>query len=83
MNNKDFIGNEVKIGDYVAFARNPYSDMILGKVVGHTPKGFKIIRKNKNGEWNSKQRGNWDKEYETIGAYQCAKISYDEGVENE
>ena len=76
MNNKDFLGNKVEIGDYVAFARNPYSDMILGKVIGYTPKGFKVIRKNRRGEWNSKQYGNWDKEYETIGAYQCAKIEY-------
>jgi len=79
MNKIDFIGNEVKIGDYVAFARNPYSDMILGRVVGYTPKGFKIIRKNKRGEWDSKYQCNSDKEYETIGAYQCAKINYSEG----
>lgn len=83
MNNIDFIGNVVQIGDYVAFARNPYSNIILGKVVGYTPKGFRIIRKNRNGEWNSEHIGNWDKEYETIGAYQCAKIIYNEGVTNE
>ena len=83
MNSKDFLGNEVKIGDYVAFARNPYSDMILGKVVGHTPKGFRVIRKNRDGKWDSKQRGNWDKEYETIGAYQCVKIDYLEETTNE
>ena len=83
MNNKDFLGNEVKIGDYVAFARNPYSDMILGKVVGYTPKGLKVIRKNGKGEWNSKPYGNWNKEYETIGAYQCVKIEYSEVNVNE
>lgn len=83
MSNKDFLGNEVKIGDYVAFARNPYSDMILGKVVGYTPKGIRIIRKNKQGEWNSKQYGNWNKEYETICGYQFAKIEYSEVSTNE
>lgn len=83
MNNKDFLGNEVKIGDYVAFARNPYSDMILGKVIGYTPKGFRIIRKNRQGEWNSKQYGNWNKEYEIICAYQCVKIEYSEVNVNE
>lgn len=46
----DFLNNEIKIGDYVAFARNPYSDMILGKVVGFTKNGLKVIRKQKNGE---------------------------------
>lgn len=83
MSNKDFLGNEVKIGDYVAFARNPYSDMILGKVVGYTPKGIRIIRKNKQGEWNSKQYGNWNKEYETICSYQFVKIEYSEVSTNE
>lgn len=78
MNNKDFLGNEVKIGDYVAFARNPYSGLILGKVVGYTKKGFKVIRK-QWGDWNSKSRGNTGKEYETIGSYQCAKTNYIEG----
>lgn len=74
----DFLGKEIKIGDYVAFARNPYSDMILGKVVGFTKKGLKVIRKLKNGEWNSKQYGTWEKEYETILPYQCAKINYND-----
>lgn len=79
----DFLKNEIKIGDYVAFARNPYSDMILGKVVGFTKNGLKVIRKQKNGEWNSKQYGSWEKEYETILPYQCAKIDYSEGETNE
>lgn len=79
----DFLNNEIKIGDYVAFARNPYSDMILGKVVGITKNGLKVIRKQKNGEWNSKQYGSWEKEYETILPYQCVKIDYSEGETNE
>ena len=79
----DFLNNEIKIGDYVAFARNPYSDMILGKVVGFTKKGLKVIRKLKNGEWDSKHFGTWEKEYETILPYQCVKIDYSEGETNE
>lgn len=78
MNNKDFLGNEVKIGDYVAFARNPYSNMILGKVVGQTPKGFRVIRKNRNGEWSARGYGYYDKDYEVILSYQCVKIDYKE-----
>lgn len=74
----DFLNNEIKIGDYVAFARNPYADMILGKVVGFTKNGLKVIRKNNKGEWNSKPYGNWDKDYEPILPYQCVKINYDE-----
>ena len=72
----DFLNNEIRIGDYVAFTRNPYSNMILGEVVGFTDKGFKIIRKLSNGEWNSSCFGNWDKEYETILPYQCVKVDY-------
>ena len=50
----DFLKNKIKINDYVAFARNPYSTMLLGKVIGFTVKGLKIIRKNYNGKWDSK-----------------------------
>lgn len=78
MNNKDFLGNEVEIGDYVAFARNPYSNMILGKIVGYTQKGFQVIRRQKNGKWDSRHYGNFDKEYEVILSYQCVKIDYKE-----
>lgn len=72
----DFLKNEIKIGDYVAFARNPYCDMILGRVVGFTQKGLKVVRKLKNGEWSSKSFGAWDREYETILPYQCVKVDY-------
>jgi len=78
MNNVDFLGSEVKIGDYVAFARNPYSNMILGKVVGYTKKGFQVIRRQKNGKWDSRHYGNFNKEYEVILSYQCVKIDYKE-----
>lgn len=68
---KDFIGNELNVGDYVAFARNPYSDMILGKVIGYTPKGIKVIRKKKDNTWRN--------EYEVVFSYQCVMIAYQEG----
>lgn len=74
--NKDFLENEVKIGDYVAFARNPYASMILGKVIGYTEYGFKVIRKRNNGEWNSYPFSRYGKDYETILPYQCVKIDY-------
>ncbi len=72
----DFLGNAVTIGDYVAFARNPYADLILGKVVGFTAKGFKVIRRNKDGKWNSRYWNSMRKDYEVVLAYQCVKIDY-------
>lgn len=72
----DFLGNTIVLFDYVAFARNPYCDMILGRVVGFTQKGLKVVRKLKNGVWSSKSFGAWGKEYETILPYQCVKINY-------
>lgn len=74
----DFLKNEIKIGNYVAFARNPYSDLILGKIVGFTDKGLKVIRKLSNGKWDSTCFGKWEKEYETILPYQCVKVDYNE-----
>ena len=74
--NKDFLDNEVQIGDYVAFARNPYANMILGKVIDYTEFGFKITRKNSNGAWDSSVYGRYGKDYETILPYQCVKIEY-------
>lgn len=70
----DFLGKEIKIGDYVAFARNPYADMQLGKVVGFTTKGIKIIRRLRNGEWGGSSY--YGKDYEVIFPYQYAKIDY-------
>ena len=78
----DFLGNKIEIDDYIVFARNPYSDMILGKVIGFTPKGIKVIRRLKNKKWDSRQFGNWNKEYEVILPYQCVKIDYKEKGEN-
>lgn len=74
----DFLGNKIDIGDYVAFARNPYADMILGKVVGITPRGFRVIRRKCNGEWDSTYIGNYSKNYEVVLSYQCVKVSYNE-----
>lgn len=73
---KDFIKNELKINDYVAFARNPYSDLMIGRVVGFTPKGIKIIRRFKDGAWGSSSY--LDKNYEIIYPYQCVKVSYND-----
>ncbi len=74
---KDFIGNELKINDYIAYARNPYANLYIGKVVGFTPKGIKIVKKNKDGSWNASQF--YDKDYEIVYPYQCVKIEYSEG----
>ena len=72
----DFLNNEIRIGDYVAFARNPYANMILGNVVGFTEKGLKVIRRKSNGTWDSTPFGKWKKVYETILPYQCVKVDY-------
>ena len=39
---KDFIGNELVIGDVVAYSRNPYSSLYKGFVVGFTPKNIRV-----------------------------------------
>lgn len=72
----DFLNNEIKIGDYVAFARNPYASMILGKIVGFTDKGLKVVRRLSNGKWDSSCFGTWKQDYETILPYQCVKVNY-------
>ena len=74
----DFLNNDVRVGDYVAFARNPYSNMILGRVVGFTEKGIKVVRRLRDGQWDSKWFGPWKQDYETILPYQCVKINYAE-----
>lgn len=79
----DFLKNKLNIGDFIAFARNPYSNMILGRVVGFTPKGLKVVRKLDNGKWDSKRHGCWEKDYETILPYQCVKIDYMEETKDE
>lgn len=71
----DFLKNGIKIGDYVAFARNPYSDLILGKVIGFTPKGLKVKRRYKSGNWEGKDY-NGKEVYEVIFPYQCVKIDH-------
>lgn len=69
---KDFYGTELEVGDLVAFARNPYADLMVGKVVGFTPKGIKIIKKSKDGTWcEYKYETN---KYEVIFPYQTCKI---------
>lgn len=39
---KDFIGNELKIGDKVAYSRNPYSSLYSGIVVEFTSKKIRV-----------------------------------------
>ncbi len=39
---KDFIGNELKIGDIVAYVRNPYAELYKGFVVGFTSKKIRV-----------------------------------------
>lgn len=77
---KDFINNELKIDDYIAYARNPYANLMIGKVVGFTPKGIKIIKKYKDGSWGGSQF--YDKDYEIIYPYQCVRVNYDEEATN-
>ena len=74
----DFLGSKIEIGDYIAFARNPYSNMILGKVIGVTPKGFRVIRRNRDGTWKSTYIGSISKDYEIVFPYQCVKVNYNE-----
>ena len=76
----DFLGNEVKIGDYVAFTRNPYADMQLGKVVGFTNKGIKIVKRYKDGTWGGSQF--YKKDYEVVFSYQYVKVEYSEEESN-
>ena len=71
---KDFIGNELKENDYIAFARNPYANLIIGKVIGFTPKGIKIIMKFRDGTWGARQF--YNKDYDIVFPYQCVKIDY-------
>lgn len=79
---KDFIGNELTTDDYVAFARYPQSDLYIGKIIGFTPKGLKVLKKSKTKD------GTWKfspyiigKQYDVVFPYQCAKIEYkEEGI---
>ena len=73
---KDFMNNELKVNDYIAFARNPYADLMLGKIVGFTLKGIKIIKRYKDGTWGADIY--YDKNYEVIFPYQCVKVDYNE-----
>ncbi len=76
---KDFIGNELEINNYIAFSRNPYADLMIGKIVGFTPKGLKIIKKNKDGSWGEYEPyENKSGGYEIVFPYQCVKIEYKE-----
>ncbi len=39
---KDFIGTDLKIGDMVAYSRNPYSNLYKGIIVGFTRKKIRV-----------------------------------------
>lgn len=39
---KDFLGNELEIGDIVAVTRNPYSQQWKRFVIGFSPKGIRV-----------------------------------------
>ena len=73
---KDFIENELKVDDFIAFARNPYADLMIEKIVGFTPKGIRIIKRFKDGTWGASQF--YDKDYEIVYPYQCVRINYNE-----
>lgn len=73
---KDFIENELKVDDFIAFARNPYADLMIGKIVGFTPKGIRIIKRFKDGTWGAGQF--YGKDYEIVFPYQCVRINYNE-----
>jgi len=39
---KDFNGNELHVGDFVAFLEPNYRHMVQGRVIGFTPKQIRI-----------------------------------------
>jgi hypothetical protein len=39
---KDFIGRELKEGDFVAATRPNYKDLVLGRIVAFTPKRVRV-----------------------------------------
>lgn len=48
---KDFLGNEIKVGDTVAFAAPQYRHLTTGKVIKITPKKVRVEFVN---NWNYK-----------------------------
>lgn len=72
----DFLGRMVDIGDYIAYARNPYATMLIGKVVGYTEKGFKVVKRKHDGSWGN---DTWTrKSYEVVFPYQCVLVGKEE-----
>lgn len=47
---RDFLHQEIKVGDLVAYNPPTYKDMVIGKVKRLTAKGVTCIHKNWNGE---------------------------------
>lgn len=50
---KDLLGNEVEVGDTIAYCTVGYSDLSIGKVINVTPKGATVGKKsNYSGKLN-------------------------------
>jgi hypothetical protein len=45
---KDFIGQELEIGDYVAFMQPNYRNIILGKIIKFTPLQVRVSYTDRN-----------------------------------
>ena len=41
---KDLIGRDLEVGQYVAYTKNPYAQLYIGKIFKLTPKGVKVER---------------------------------------
>jgi len=39
---KDFFGNDLNIGDPVAFCKQGYRELVMGEVIGFTPKQVRV-----------------------------------------
>lgn len=46
---RDFLGNELQIGDFVAFTRPGYRGLCVGKILAFTPKSIRVEYTN---NWN-------------------------------
>lgn len=49
----DFVGQDIGIGDQVIFVHGQYVEMHRGTVEGFTPQKVKILRYNRDTEFNS------------------------------
>ena len=49
---RDFLGNELKIGDFVAFPRPSYRGLCVGRIISFTPKSIRLEYTN---NWNYRE----------------------------